>query len=84
MFNNDRDCFYFSTFQEVEKLMNQFKIKKLDHVGTDGIGILLQDMVNDMDEKEYKNWLKYHWDTCKEPSILGYSNHGLYVCKKDR
>lgn len=74
---------YFSSPREIEELLNQFSTSKIEHVGTDGIGILLKDMVNDMNEKEYKNWLKYHWDTCKEPSILGYSNHGLYVCKKD-
>lgn len=74
---------YFSSPTEIEEMFNNFNTKKLEHVGTDGIAILLQDIVNDMSEKEYENWLKYHFETLKEDSILGYSNHGLYICRKE-
>jgi ubiquinone/menaquinone biosynthesis C-methylase UbiE len=75
---------YFSSPKEIEEILNQFNVNKVEHVGTDGIGYLMRDMVNNMNEQEYENWIKYHLSTCKEPSILGYSNHGLYICKKDK
>src|SRR6056297_22779 len=74
---------YFSSPKEIEELLNQFNTKKLDHIGTDGIAILLQDMLNVMDDDEYKNWFMYHLETCNEKSLLGYSNHGLYISKKE-
>jgi len=73
---------YFSSPVEIENIFNSFQTNKLEHVGTDGIAILLQEMVNKMSVKEYENWLKYHFETFKEDSILGYSNHGLYICEK--
>ena len=43
---------------------------------------ILNDMVNELSDEEYEGWMKYHLKICGEQSILGYSNHGLYVCRK--
>lgn len=84
--SEDEDCFwtdaYFHTPQEFENMMNAFMVEKLENIGVDGISTLLTQTVNEMNDEEYKNWLKYHFKTCTEPSLLGYSNHGLYICKK--
>ncbi|NLV37543.1 MAG: methyltransferase domain-containing protein [Clostridiaceae bacterium] len=80
--SSDEECFwtdaYFYTPQEFETMMNGFSTEKIWDIGVDGISTLLSQTVNEMNEDEYKVWLKYHFMTCMEPSILGYSNHGLY------
>ncbi|SHI20257.1 hypothetical protein [Sporanaerobacter acetigenes] len=81
-YGNDRDYFYFLTYDEIEEMMAKFKVKKLDHVGTDGIVHMMRDSINFLDENEFNKWLDYHFKTCRNTSIIGYSLHNLYVCKK--
>ena len=84
--NDGRNTFimnsYFFLPNEIEDYLGAFSTDKLEHVGTDGISVILNDMVNEFSDEEYDGWMKYHLKICGEPSILGYSNHGLYLCRK--
>lgn len=84
--SSEEDCFwtdaYFYTPEEIEAEMNSFKTTKVDHASVDGIGILLNNMVNTMTDEEYNVWLDYHFKSCRTPSLLGCGLHGLYVCRK--
>ena len=73
---------FFDSPEEIEALLASFGVERLTNAGTDGIAIMLADTVDTFDDAEFEQWLKYHYATCEEPSILGYSNHGLYVCRK--
>jgi 2-polyprenyl-3-methyl-5-hydroxy-6-metoxy-1,4-benzoquinol methylase len=75
---------FFDAPEEVEALLSSFGVQRLTNVGTDGIAILLEDVVDALDDAEFGQWLKHHYAICEEPSILGYSNHGLYVCRLAR
>ena len=81
-YGDDRDCFYFSTYDEIEETMSRFRVEKLEHIGTDGIVHMMRDKINSLDENEFNEWLDYHFKTFKNPSLIGYSLHNLYVCKK--
>lgn len=81
-YEDDRDYFYFSTYDEIEGIMAEFKVKRLDHIGTDGIVHMMRDNINSLDESEFNKWLDYHFKTFRNPSLIGYSLHNLYVCKK--
>jgi hypothetical protein len=63
-------------------MMDNYSVRKVTNIASDGIGIMLGDMVEGMTQEEYEVWLDYHFKTCKEPSLLGCSNHGLYICRK--
>lgn len=76
------NIWFFDSPSEIGGLLGEFSITKLTNAGTDGIAVLMADTINSFSESEYEMWLKYHFATCEEPSILGYSNHGLYVCRK--
>lgn len=73
---------YYSTPEEMEQLAENFNVEIIDHVATDGLSPMLRDMVDGMDEQEYKVWTDYHMMTCREKSIMGISNHGLLICRK--
>ncbi|MEF2965815.1 hypothetical protein V3851_08240 [Paenibacillus sp. M1] len=83
----DEDCFwtdaYFHSPGEIESLFEGHQVTKLEHVATDGIGILMRNRINNLNEEEFNQWVAYHLRTCSEPSILGMSNHGLYICRKN-
>jgi len=76
------NLWFFDSPQEIEALFSGFLVERLAHAGTDGIAILMADVVDSFDDEQYEQWLRYHYATCEEPSLLGYSNHLIYVCRK--
>lgn len=82
----DKDCFwtdaYFTSPDEIEAYLTNFDIIPVDHVGTDGISHTVQEYVDRLGDDEFDSWLSYHYQTCRERSILGISTHGLYICQK--
>lgn len=86
--SNDNDCFwtdaYFHTPSEIEGLFLKHSVTKLGNVATDGIGIFMKEQINQLTEDDFNTWIQYHLKTCNEPSILGMSNHGMYVCRKNQ
>ena len=61
--------------------MSNFDIEQIDHLATDGLSPLLKDSIENMTDEQYDQWRSYHMQSCKEESILGMSNHGLYICR---
>lgn len=82
-FNDSRACFYFSTYDDIEKMMDENEIKKIKHIGTDGIADMLRASVNEFTDEEFNLWIKFHLDTCENPNLIGYSKHGLYIGRKN-
>ena len=84
--DNKADTFlrtgYFATPHEVERLATKFGLTIKEHLATDGFGRYIGAEINAFDEDKYQNWLQYHLSTCREPSLLGSSNHGLVIAKK--
>ncbi|MGL4911799.1 MAG: class I SAM-dependent methyltransferase [Romboutsia sp.] len=81
--SNDPDaCFYFSTYDDIEKLMYNNKIQKNNHIATDGIADMLRASINSLTEEEFNLWMQYHLDTCENSNLIGYSKHCLYIGKK--
>lgn len=81
-YGDERDCFYFTSPGEVEELVMKFPVEKVTHVATDGIGYLMSNLVNNLSEKDLQVWVENHLKHCQEPSILGFSMHGLIICRK--
>lgn len=79
---DDKECFYFSSYDEIETLMKNNNLEKLVHIGTDGISDMLRSNVNDFSDDEFELWMKYHLSTCENTSLVGYSKHCLFVAKK--
>ncbi|WP_270647136.1 hypothetical protein [Paeniclostridium hominis] len=67
----------------IEKMMDENEIKKIIHIGTDGIADILRASVNEFTDEEFNLWIKFHLDTCENPNLIGYSKHGLYIGRKN-
>lgn len=84
--DNNADSFfkvgYFAEPQEIEKLICSSGFSKLDHAATDSFSRLISAGVNEFTPEQYQTWLSYHLSVCKEPSLLGASNHGLVIARK--
>lgn len=84
--SEDKLCFwtdnnYYSP-KDIENVLNSFGLTIIDHLATDGQSIVFQNVINLLDDKQLEVWMKYHRMVCREPSLLGASNHGLVLARK--
>ena len=74
--------FYGTTVQELEDLMTGAGTEPICNVAADGIAYMLNTKINSAEDTDFEKWLSYHYSTCEDKSILGYSLHGLYFGRK--
>jgi 2-polyprenyl-3-methyl-5-hydroxy-6-metoxy-1,4-benzoquinol methylase len=67
---------------KIAKLSEDAGMKILHHLGTDGISYIISDRINEASEIDFEDWSDYIYKHCEEPSILGYSMHGLLIGQK--
>lgn len=72
-------AFYISEFKEI---MDKFPVVLEHNVATDGISHHMREQIDILPDEEFAAWLHYHFATCEREELQGYSNHLLYVCKK--
>ena len=68
--------------EDFKKLFDKTNTKYITNVGVDGIGPMLRETIEALPKKDYKAFLDWHFLTCERPDQQGYSNHLLYICKK--
>lgn len=75
---------YFFLPNEVKDLFEGVGVKTLEIVSCEGLSSRLQEATNKLYEKKEKwnRWLKLVLETCNDSTILGMSNHMLYVGRK--
>lgn len=81
-YESDDQYFFFMSPTEVEYLFSEFEGEIINHIGTDGIGALMSDMINSMGTEDYSNWIRYQKEICEDPNLLGISLHNLVIFKK--
>ena len=82
-FRLDDFPFVFHTPDHCRELLGKAGIRICHEVASDGASELLQDLVNDLDEASYQQYLRYHFYICEKPEFLGMSNHLLFVGGKE-
>ncbi|WP_078551999.1 class I SAM-dependent methyltransferase [Bacillus alkalicellulosilyticus] len=73
---------FFSTPEEMERIIKDFNVEIIDHFATDGLSPYLRSTVNSFSEEEYRNWSYYIERSCRDKNIMGLSNHALLLCRK--
>lgn len=72
--------FYISEFKNI---MSKFNVESLHNVATDGFTHHVKDKIDSLSKEEFEVWMRYHLSTCEREELQGYSNHMLYICKKN-
>lgn len=80
--NSEELIFNMRYFDEVKNLMNQFDVKKMCYIATDGIGRVMREDINSMTDEEYKMFVDYHLSICEREDLIGYSGHILSIIEK--
>jgi ubiquinone/menaquinone biosynthesis C-methylase UbiE len=74
--------FVFHTVDACREVLAEGKIRILHEVASDGISELMGDKINQMDDENYNQYLKYHYYICEKKEFLGMTNHLLFVGEK--
>lgn len=84
--HDDEKCFwtdtYYSTYEEMEQLYQQYGVTVIDHFAQDGATAHFADKVDNWTDEEFKIWCDYHYSVCREKSLLGASNHVIIAGQK--
>ncbi len=73
-------AFYISEFKE---MMEKFPVVLVKNIATDGISIHMREIIDGLSEDEFAAWMEYHLLSCEREELQGYSNHLLYICRKE-
>ena len=82
-FSNPWDLFELCRKEDIDVLRSNFIVTQLHYVATDGITSFLRDTVDNMDDKMYEMYLKYHLAVCERQDMVGLSNHTLDIFRKE-
>ena len=81
--NKEEYIFYLTYMSEIKKLMQEHDtLEVVTYVATDGVGRVMNDVINEMDEDTYKHYINYHLSICEREDLIGYSGHVLAITKK--
>lgn len=81
-FHSKNKVFYCSTPELIEREIKEFGLQIIHHVATDGMKFIIGDVVNELTEDKFNQWMDFHLKTCEDKSILGSSEHGLIIARK--
>lgn len=85
--SDDEHCFWtdnwYYTPDDIEETLCGYGLEMIDHIASDGQSIAFQSVINAMNDKQFELWMKYHRLIYRERSLLGASNHGLIIAKKE-
>lgn len=74
--------FVFHTVDDCREMLQKGGVNILHEVASDGVSELLEEKINAMDDKNYAQYLRYHFYICEKPEFLGMTNHLLFVGEK--
>lgn len=68
--------------EDVDALMSHFNTERLHYIGTDMLTRFIASVVDEMNEKTYDLYMKYHFCICERKDMVGASSHILDVFRK--
>ena len=78
----DDQLFYATTPEDIEQTMLMYKLEQVHNIATDGLKFAILDSINALSDNEFERYLKLHYKMCEVKSLLGYSEHALYIGRK--
>ena len=82
-YSRPSDVFELHRKEDIDALRDNFNVTQLHFIATDGYTNHMRDTIDQMDEKTYELFIKYHLATCERQDMVGYSHHTLDIFRKD-
>lgn len=79
---NENDAFALVRREQIFSLTEDEAVERIGLIATDGATLYLADLVDDMSEELFAEYLKYHMSICERQDLIGASNHTLDILRK--
>lgn len=81
-FSNPWDIFELYRKEDIDRLRAEFHVTQLHFVAADGYTNHMRETVDQMDDRMYDLYLKYHLAVCERQDMVGYSHHTIDIFRK--
>jgi hypothetical protein len=68
--------------EQIDAVMEVFNVERLHYVATDLYTLHMRDAINEMDDKTFSLYLRYHYSVCERPDMVGLTHHSLDIFRK--
>lgn len=68
--------------EEIDELMSSYDTERLHFVATDLLTNHMRNTIDEMDEKMFETYLKYHFSICERTDLIGITHHSLDIFRK--
>lgn len=82
-FSKPADIFELYRKEDIFQLMDRFDITRLHYVATDLATNYMRDNIDNMDDKTFELYLKYHFSICERSDMVGATHHSLDIVRKN-
>ena len=82
-FSNPWDIFELHRKEDIDNLRSRFNVTQLHFVASDGYTNHMRATVDNMDDRMYEIYVKYHLSICERQDMVGYSHHTLDIFRKE-
>lgn len=69
--------------EDIDKLRENFDVTQLHFAAADGYANHMRQTLEDMDDKTFEMYLKYHFSTCERQDMIGLSHHTLDIFRRN-
>lgn len=83
-FSNPWDLFELYRKEDIDALRSGFDVTQLHFVASDGYTNHMRERVDQMDDRMYELYIKYHLAICERQDMVGCSHHTLDIFRKEQ
>ena len=77
------DIFKLYRKEDIDKLRSRFNVTQLHFVASDGYTNHMREVIDQMDDRMYELYIKYHLAVCERQDMIGCSHHTLDIFRKE-
>ncbi|MBE6584872.1 MAG: class I SAM-dependent methyltransferase [Ruminococcaceae bacterium] len=82
LYSLPEDIFQLYRKEDIDALMADFCVNRLHYVGTDMLTHMMRECVDSMTDEVFDIYMRYHFNVCERPDMIGATNHVLDVFRK--
>lgn len=81
--SEEKDLFQMVRLEEINELNSKFnEIERVKIVAADGATNYMRECIDEMDDRTFEVWMKYHFAICERQDLIGATNHSLDILRK--
>lgn len=81
--SSPKEIFELYRKSDIDNLMKNYDVTRLHFVGVDMLSEYNAELINSLSEKEFDEYLKFHFIICERDDLTGFSAHMLDIFRKN-